>query len=114
MLEFPSVDVSTGDGEAVLMETGVQSPLYSILSLDASERDTPGDTVRDVLEGLFGEYTPRTQTVTQYLPDGSSVTYQEYVSGVAGMDWDWLASVAIFILILYCLFRLLGGVLTYG
>ena len=73
---------------------------------------SPGDTIQAVLESLFGEYSPRTQTVTQYLSDGTSVESVEYVPGLAGMDWPWIASVSVFMLMLYCLFRLLGGVLS--
>ena len=58
---------------------------------------------------IFGEYTPRTQTVTTYLADGSSVVSVEVIPGLAGLDWIWIATVVLFGLFLFCLMRLLGG-----
>lgn len=62
------------------------------------------------LENIFGEYQPQTYSVTTYLPDGTTVTSTEIVPGVAGMDWVWIAAVGLFTLFLFCLMRLLGGV----
>ena len=91
---------------------------FTSLSLESdsfdSAGDSPGDTVREVLTSLFGEYKPRTQTVIKVLEDGSEVSYQEYVPGLAGLDVPWLASVVVFMLMLYCILRLLGGVLSRG
>ena len=61
------------------------------------------------LEEIFGEYQPRTYTVTTYLSDGSAVTSTEIVPGLAGMDWAWISAVGLFALFLFCLMRLLGG-----
>ena len=38
------------------------------------------------------------------------MTYQEYVPGLAGLDWSWLAGVALFSITLWSLFALIGGV----
>ena len=62
-----------------------------------------------VMTEIFGEYSPRTQTVTTYLADGSSVVSVEVIPGLAGLDWLWISSVGLFALFLYCLMRLLGG-----
>lgn len=32
---------------------------------------------------------------------------------MAGMDWEWIAGFAVFLLMIYCLFRLLGGSVKY-
>ena len=85
----------------------------STFSLDSSGTDS-GSTIRSVLENLLGVYTPRTQTVTEHLEDGTEVSYQQYVPGLAGVDWTWLSALFIFSLMLYCLFRLLGGVMSRG
>lgn len=61
------------------------------------------------LEDIFGEYQPQTYTVTTYLPDGSSVTSVEVVPGLAGLDFAWIAGVALFALFLFCLLKLIGG-----
>lgn len=73
-----------------------------------------GNTMSQVVRDLFGTYTPRIQTVTTYM-DGEPIAVEEqYVPGVAGMDWEWIAGFTVFLLMLYCLFRLLGGSVKYG
>lgn len=71
-------------------------------------------SLSSVVQTLFGTYTPRTQTVTETASDGSSVTYTEYVPGLAGLDWYWLSGVALFGLCLLSFFKLLGGVVKRG
>lgn len=119
---------TTSDGSASVNSDDSQSdedaepvPVFipfTSLSLESdsfdSAGDSPGDTVREVLTSLFGEYKPRTQTVIKVLEDGSEISYQEYVPGLAGLDVPWLASVVVFMLMLYCILRLLGGVLSRG
>lgn len=82
---------------------------YSTFSLD--DIPAPGSTLSETVTALFGTYTPRTQTVTQQLADGSVVTYQEIIPGLAGLDWPWLVSVGLFALFLYGLLRIVGGML---
>lgn len=86
--------------------------LYSDASLDTPvlyAEDIP--SISAAVEALFGTYTPRTQTVTDYLSDGSSVTYTQVIPGAAGLDWDWLACVGLFALFFYCVLRMIGGLL---
>lgn len=64
----------------------------------------------NALSTLFGPYTPRTRTVTTTQADGTSVEVQEPIPGLAGLDWPWLASVALFSVVLVCLFKLVGVV----
>ncbi len=78
----------------------------SVVALDppASERDgLPG-----VIEEVFGTYTPRTYSTITYI-DGELVYGSELVPGLAGLDWPWLVGVGLFSLMLFCLFKLLGG-----
>lgn len=67
----------------------------------------------DSVSALLGEYQPRTVTVSTYLTDGSVVLSEEPVLGLAGLDWDWLAGVVLFALALYCIFRMIGGLLRW-
>lgn len=59
---------------------------------------------------LFGQYQPLTQSVSHFLPDGTKTLTTEYVDGLAGVDWTYIASVALFALVLYCVFRIIGGI----
>ena len=99
--------------DVLVPDTGSDS--YTTYDLDPpAQSEAEGSTVRDILVSLFGPYTPRTHTVTDHLADGSSVTSTQAVPGLAGLDYEWLAGVALFSLILFCLFRILGGVLKNG
>ncbi len=76
--------------------------------------DMEPSTLAGTIRSLFGSYTPRTQTVTTYY-DGQPIAVEEQiVPGLAGLDFEWLSGVAIFALVTFCLFRLLGGVLRNG
>lgn len=77
-----------------------------------AEPETPA--LVDTIRSLFGPYTPRTQTVTTFY-DGQPISIDEQViPGLAGLDYEWIAGVVLFALIVYCLFRILGGVLKNG
>ena len=67
-------------------------------------------TMRSALTAIFGEYTPKTQTVSTYYDGQLLDTSTEYVPGVAGMDMEWIAGVIVFTVLLYCFMKLLGGV----
>lgn len=110
--EFASSD--TPEVEEALEEEFVEEELdpdllYASVSLDDMEFSYT--TLPAAIVGLFGEYQPRTQTVTEYFSDGSTVEYTQIVPGLAGLDWTWIASVFIFALALYCVFRAIGGML---
>lgn len=67
----------------------------------------------DSVSALLGEYQPRTCTVSTYLPDGTVVETTELVPGLAGLDYTWLGGFALFALSLYCIFRMIGGLLKW-
>ena len=95
---------------------------YSVMSVadlddPASVSSGPGDnqSMKEVVVQVFGEYSPRTQTVTQYLSDGSLLgTTTEIVPGVAGMDWQWISGVFLFSLVLSSFLKLVGVLLKNG
>ncbi len=82
-------------------------------SLAANEPDAD-NTMSQAVRALFGTYTPRVQTVATYYNGEQIAVEEQYVPGLAGLDWEWLAGFAVFCLMLYCLFRLLGGSVKYG
>lgn len=96
--------------------------MYSVMSVaDLNEAESGGvsssedASMRDVVIQVFGEYSPRTQTVTQYLSDGSLLgTTTEIVPGVAGMDWTWISGVLLFALVLASFLKLVGVLLKHG
>lgn len=98
--------------DAIIEVPEPASPAYSVTTLDDVEPVEEGaETLTDTVEALFGPYTPRTQTVTEYLSDGSTVEYQQVVPGLAGLDWPWIAAVSLFGMVSFCVLKLLGGLL---
>ena len=71
--------------------------------------------IHAILIEIFGEYIPLSQTVlrTYTSADGtiSTTEIQEVISGIAGVNFEWIAGVLLFALCLYSLFRLLGVLL---
>lgn len=63
--------------------------------------------MKDILLQIFGAYEPVVVETTT----AAGETVREVVGGVAGMDWPYILGVALFALVLYSFFRLLGGVL---
>lgn len=133
------VTVETSEGEkditvnvTVVNEAaaGATEPVASAAVEDESTEAPSGDTLvfrtaddpaqtdrsplMDAVSGLLGEYQPRTCTVSTHLPDGSVVETVELVPGLAGLDYMWLAGFGLFALSLYCVFRMIGGVLKWS
>lgn len=79
------------------------------------------DTSLDLAEGLkgvvisiFGEYDPVTTTaaVTETVDNVTTTTLIDVVaSGAAGVDFEWIAGVVLFGILLFCMMKLLGGIL---
>lgn len=59
--------------------------------------------MRSIIAELFGSYEP----VIYQDADGIDVV----ASGMAGVDWTFLSGVILFGLTLYCVFRIIGGLL---
>lgn len=83
----------------------------SVSSLDSYSLGTSG--LPSVVQSIFGEYTPRTQTVQTFI--GEDVyTSTEVVPGLAGLDYYWLAGVLAFMVTLCGFFSVLRVVLRKG
>lgn len=66
--------------------------------------------MKDLIIRLFGEYVPVTYDVVVPVSSDSSVveTYSAVASGLAGVDWEWLAGVLLFAIVLYAFLRIVG------
>lgn len=124
-VEVPPVDLDIPAGPG-----GLDAPTYGVAETPAGDIiieehsytrtvDILGGTVffdlsdltmRSALTAIFGEYTPKTQTVSTYYDGQLLDTSTEYVPGLAGMDMEWIAGVIVFTVLLYCFMKLLGGV----
>lgn len=103
-----SIDVDDGKTTVVI----VQQPAADVqltTTVDEQVEDVTG--LPGVVKSVFGEYRPRTQTITETRADGTVLTSVECVPGLAGLDWYWLSGVFMFGLVLWSFFRFLGGVL---
>lgn len=62
----------------------------------------------ELIETIFGQYTPVTYQVYNAATEGYDTVIAH---GMAGVDWPYLLAVAGFFLVLYCILRILGGVI---
>lgn len=108
-LDAPAYDVTELPNGDIIIEEHSYTRTVDILGLPASF-SLDDLTMRSALVAIFGEYTPKTQTVSTYYDGQLLDTSTEYVPGLAGMDMEWIAGVVVFTVLLYCLMKLLGGV----
>lgn len=92
------------------LEPGLVS--FDPASVITHDLKTSGDrgegSIVTALTAILGEYSPATYQTVTYM-DGATIITTEVVPGVAGLDWPWLAGAGLFALMLFCLFKLLGG-----
>lgn len=86
---------------------------YAVSSFD-NGAEQPNESMSGIVSAVFGEYSPKTQTVSLTLDNGTVVTSQEIIPGVAGMDWHWIAGVFLFSVVLWSFFRFLGVIFKHG
>ena len=108
-LDAPTYDVTEAPNGDIIIEEHSYTRTVDILG-GTVFFDLDGLTMRSALTAIFGEYTPKTQTVSTYYDGQLLDTSTEYVPGLAGMDMEWIAGVIVFTVLLYCLMKLLGGV----
>lgn len=103
-----SSDTPETSTPVIVMQNDTGTTSVRSVSLDAPTVDAAG--LPAVVKSVFGEYHQRTQTVTEVVSDGTSVTSTEPVPGLAGLDWYWLSGVFTFTIVLWSFFRFLGVV----
>lgn len=100
-----------------VLELGNDTPMvYSVNDLRSDGSDV-SDLIglKAVIRSIFGEYTPNmTTTAVTETVDGEVITslIDTVADGTAGVDWEYISGVFIFGIMLYCLFKLLGGIIT--
>ena len=92
------------------------APVWYVEDLRPSEAPVEVlDGLKALVTSVFGEYTPITTTSVITETVGSE-THQYLVEtvapGAAGVDYEWLAGVFLFGILLFCLMKLLGGVIS--
>lgn len=77
--------------------------------LRVSAQDTSG--FHAVILTLLGDYNPIAVTTEYRYPSGTG--YQNRYQVDVEPDWSWICSAAIFALIIFCVFRLIGGLFSW-
>lgn len=73
--------------------------------------------MKELIASIFGEYAPITYETTEYLYDTEGNVISETVSevvasGASGIDWTYVLGVVAFLVVLYCILRIIGGVIN--
>lgn len=73
--------------------------------------------MKALIESIFGVYTPITYSRFVNVIDSStgqtSTVLEDVVpEGLAGCDWTYILGVVAFLLVLYCVLRIIGGVIS--
>ena len=102
--------------ETPLISLPETAPVWYVEDLRPSEAPVEVlDGLKALVTSVFGEYTPITTTSVITETVGSE-THQYLVEtvapGAAGVDYEWLAGVFLFGILLFCLMKLLGGVIS--
>ena len=112
-----STDIPS-DGGSAIVDSGdtfvsvlsSDSPTSRIVTVNPYEIQEGDNSLLAMVNSVFGDYQPRTQTVTETYPDGSTVTYTEVIDGLGGLDYYWLGGVLVFCIVLWSFFKFLGGI----
>lgn len=66
--------------------------------------------MREFLQSILGNYNPVTYTTYEYVNE--VITPIEVIpNGVAGVDWLYILSGLAFLIVIYSVFRVLGGLI---
>ena len=116
--DAPSDQVSLPDGEDPAEDPQVEDEPAVFTVSDLRSGDDPSLNplvgLKALIVSIFGEYTPimTTAAVTETVGNETTTTLIDTVApGTAGVDYAWIAGVLLFGILLFCLMKLLGGVL---
>ena len=97
-------------GDTYVSVLSSDSPTSRVVTVNPYEIQEGDNSLLAMVNSVFGDYQPRTQTVTETYPDGSTVTYTEVIDGLGGLDYYWLGGVLVFCIVLWSFFKFLGGI----
>lgn len=116
--DVPSDQVPLSDGEDPAENPQVEDEpvVYTVSDLRSGDDPSLSPLVglKALIVSIFGEYTPimTTAAVTETVGNETTTTLIDTVApGAAGVDYAWIAGVLLFGILLFCLMKLLGGVL---
>lgn len=118
VIELSEVELDVLEADAVVDNAYLVHDLRDGLGGDSANyaaEDGGAVGLKAVIRSIFGEYRPVTTTaVYSETVDGDVVTslVDVVASGTAGVDWEYVSGVFLFGLILFCLFKLLGGIVS--
>lgn len=96
-----SVDTGLSESDEVIISQQTQQ-------LRISANDTSG--LHSIVLSLLGDYNP-IATITEYrYPSGTG--YQNRYQVDVTPDWSWICTCVLFIVVVYCFFRIIGGIFT--
>ena len=91
------------------------TPVWYVEDLRSTDAPaTAMEGLKALVTSVFGEYTPVTTTsiITETVGNDTHQYLVETVApGASGVDYEWVAGVFLFGIMLFCLMKLLGGVL---
>lgn len=73
--------------------------------------------MREFINAILGAYEPVQYVVEEYTFAEDGLTVLEMVSsevipaGLAGVDWSYVITGLVFVVVVYCLFKTLGGMI---
>lgn len=66
----------------------------------------------ELMQSVFGTYTPNTYIQNVYDSSGQLIDQVEVIAqGAAGVDWTYVGGIVLFGVALFCVFRLIGSIL---
>lgn len=67
--------------------------------------------MKDLIISIFGDYVPVTYEHI-YIVGDDTIIENVIPAGLAGCDWTYILGVVAFLVVLYCILRIIGGVIT--
>ena len=86
-------------------DVNVKAGTNNVSIMKISSSDTTG--LHSLLLSLIGDYNPIVKDYTYTSSNG----YTSHSIDISP-DWSWIMTAALFIIVIYCLFRFLGGIFS--